>query len=267
MSNPTNYINRHLKKLYSQNGEDGVIEYIFNNIGFTNKIFIEFGFGAYENNSRYLIEKYNFKGLFIDGSSEECVNATKLYDKGINIHTQFITKDNILSIITKYYTGEIDFLSIDVDGIDLYLLDVAIPEINPRVVCIEYCASIGDSLSVTVKYKENFDRHKEHRSGFYCNASLKATCNVMSKKGYVFVGTVHGLNAFFVRKDCITEKIYEISVKDGFEPHYSRTFEIHPRYDGTRRKLSQDSQYNMIKDLDWVVVSDDGIIKNKKLLV
>ena len=59
----------------------------------------------------------------------------------------------------------------------LFLLLIFFPKINivkPRVICIEYCASIGDELSVTVKYKDDFDRHKEHPSGFYCNASLQA---------------------------------------------------------------------------------------------
>ena len=64
--------------------------------------------------------------------------------------------------------------------------------------CIEYCASIGKDLSVTVAYKDDFDRHKEHESGFYCNASLKGAINVMRKKGYTFVGTVYGLNAFHI---------------------------------------------------------------------
>ena len=139
----------HEKKVYSQNGEDGVIDYIFSKIGFTNKKFCEFGFHYNENNSRHLIEKHNFKGLFIDSEvpkayRNKCIN-------GIHFHQDWITLKNINELIGKYLQGNIDFLSIDVSGTDLWLLD-AINVISPRLVCIEYCSSMGKELSVTVEY-------------------------------------------------------------------------------------------------------------------
>jgi len=237
------------KKVYSQNGEDGVIEHIFNTIGFTNKIFVEFGFEIRENNSKHLIEKYGFGGLFIDS------NISKNYSKdGVFYHKAWITKNNINEIIGQYFKGNIDFLSIDVDGIDLYLAD-CIDVISPRVLCIEYCASIGKELSVTVVYKDDFDRHKEHPSGFYCNASLKANINVMKKKGYKFVGSVAGLNAFFVRNDC---DFKEITCEMGWEPHYTRTYTKCKRHDGTIRSLTPEEQYDLIRPLKWIEVDDAG---------
>jgi hypothetical protein len=106
-----------------------------------------------QNNSKNLIKKNNFQGLFIDYMAID-----KSFEKdNIKYHKEFLTKENINEIIGKYYEGEIDFLSIDVDGIDLYLLD-ELNVVNPRVLCIEYCSSIGKKLSVTVQYKKDFDR-------------------------------------------------------------------------------------------------------------
>ena len=59
---------------------------------------------------------------------------------------------------------------------------IKINVINPRVICIEYCASLGKDISATVPYKPDFDRLKEHKSGFYCNASLLAYINLLKNK-------------------------------------------------------------------------------------
>ena len=254
------FISKFEKKIYSQNGEDGVIENIFNDIGFTNKKFIEFGFHFNECNSRYLIEKYDFSGLFIDSNIP--IPGEKHKIDNLFFHKEWITKDNINNIIEQYFKGDIDFLSIDIDGIDLYVLD-SINVINPRVICVEICASIGNELSVTVAYDEKFDRHDKHPSGFYCGGSLKATINVMKKKGYKFVGCVAGLNAFFVRNDCKLKNFKELTCKEGWNPHLTRTFQKQKRWDGTTRALTQDEQFNWIKRLKWIEVTDDGIITDK----
>lgn len=247
-------INQYEEKVYSQNGEDGVISRIFDVIGVKHRTFVEFGFHERENNSKLLHERRQFGGLFIDAS---CKPGTR---NGVHYHRAWITRDNINGIIGKYYKGPIDFLSIDVDGVDLHLLDT-ISAVQPRVVCIEYCASIGSDLSVTVPYKDNFDRHAEHASGMYCNASLMANIRVMKKKGYVFVASVSGLNAFFVQQSEMKAGIEPLTCKQGWQPHYARTYKVLKRFDGTKRKLSQREQYDILKDLDWVSVSAEGLIE------
>lgn len=65
-------INLHEKKVYSQNGEDGIIEYIFSNIGTTNKFCVEFGVGnGFECNTVYLQEEKGWKGLMMDYGSDQ----------------------------------------------------------------------------------------------------------------------------------------------------------------------------------------------------
>ena len=242
----TNQLNQFYKKVYSQNGEDGVIERIFEEIGFKSKIAVEIGAHWYECNTRNLIEKYQFKGFLFDASISEDIKN----DNVVAI-SKWLTKENINQTIKREISGEIDFLSIDVDGVDLHLVN-EINVINPRLICIEYCASIGKEISATVPYKSNFDRHKEHISGFYCNASLLGYINLLKIKGYKFIGTVYGLNAFFVRQDCKLQKIRELTCSEGFEPHYGRTF---------IRGISQNDQFNTIKNLKWIIVGEDGQLK------
>jgi len=60
-------INLHEKKIYSQNGEDGILEFIFSKIGTTNKFSVEFGVGdGFECNTVYLLEKKGWNGLMMD---------------------------------------------------------------------------------------------------------------------------------------------------------------------------------------------------------
>ena len=106
-------INKYENKKYSQNGEDGVIDHIFKIIGFTNRIFVEFGFGIQENNSINLIVNHKCEGLFIDGNKYTCDMSKQIYKRITNnkIHfcNAFITKTNINALISRHYIGEIDF--------------------------------------------------------------------------------------------------------------------------------------------------------------
>ena len=68
------------KKVYSQNGEDGIIEEIFNRIGTTNKFFVEFGIeNGTECNTRHLLEDKGWQGLWIDGSFDNVMVARKRF--------------------------------------------------------------------------------------------------------------------------------------------------------------------------------------------
>lgn len=66
------YLEQYGYKVYSQNDEDGIISEIFNRIGVTNKIFVEFGVqDGLESNCHYLIHK-GWSGLWIEGDSDYC---------------------------------------------------------------------------------------------------------------------------------------------------------------------------------------------------
>jgi len=194
--------------VYSQWGEDGIIQYLVSNINIPNHVFIEFGVENYtESNTRFLLKYRNWQGLVLDGSSKNIA-----YIQQDNIYWQydlkaiqaFITAENINQLIKENgITGDIGLLSIDIDGND-YWVWKAIEVISPRIVICEYNSLFGAKHSITVPYNPNFIRAQAHYSNLYYGASLVSLCELGLQKGYEFVGcNSAGNNAFFVRQDCI----------------------------------------------------------------
>jgi len=193
-------------QVFSQRGEDGIIQYLINHIDIPNKIFVEFGVETYtESNTRFLLINNNWSGLVIDGSKNN-INFIKkdyIYWKyDITAVESFITKENINKIISEYTkVSDIGILSVDIDGND-YWIWKEIDCIKPRIVICEYNSAFGNDKKVTVPYKADFVRRKEHYSDLYFGASLAAFCELAEEKGYDFIGTTRaGVNAYFVRKD------------------------------------------------------------------
>jgi hypothetical protein len=213
-------------QVFSQRGEDGVIQYIINKIEIPNKIFVEFGVETYtESNTRFLLMNNNWSGLVIDGSKKniDFVKNDFIYWKyDITAIESFITRDNINNLISNYTNKEdIGLLSVDIDGNDYWVWE-AIETIKPRVVICEYNSVFGSKEKVTVPYKENFIRSKEHYSELYFGASLAAFCDLAGKKGYDFIGTTSaGVNAYFVRKD-LSSPFKKYSSENGFNESDNR---------------------------------------------
>lgn len=97
-------------RIYSQNGEDGVLLWLFANIGTVNQPprFVEFGVeNGVQCNTRSLRQHLGWQGLMMDGSNE---NLT------INLHQEKISAENINDLLAKYQTPPLlDLLSIDVE--------------------------------------------------------------------------------------------------------------------------------------------------------
>ena len=176
-------------KVYSQNDEDGIIAEIFNRIGITNKVFVEFGVqNGLESNTHLLLLK-DWKGLWIEGSESSCQEINVLFNEVINgshqliVINEFITKDNINEIIqSANITGEIDLLSIDIDGNDWHIFN-EISIVNPRVIVIEYNAKLPPDLEWVMPYNPS---HMWDGSDYF-GASLKAIEKLAEKKR-IYIG-------------------------------------------------------------------------------
>jgi len=217
-------INRYESSLHSQNGEDGIIRYIFSVIGFESRYFVEFGFGAHQCNSLRLLLHESFEGLLMDGSEEQCrifnLSCKKMQLNSVLAVNAFIDVTNLQKLIVlNDVPDQIDFLSIDVDGNDYWLWEI-LDCINPRVVCIEYNSGIGPDYSWSTPYSADFERFSAHPSGFFAGASLKALESLGQRKGYRLVACDStGTNAFFIRKDICAKEIITLSSKEAFYPH------------------------------------------------
>lgn len=210
-------------KIFSQWGEDGIIQRLIKMIAIESKTFIEFGVEDFsESNCRYLLMKDNWSGFVIDGSADNIsrLRQSHFYWKyDLNAIDAFVTRDNINDLLARSGFGKnIGILSIDIDGNDYWVWE-AINAASPAVTILEYNARFGADRAVTVPYKADFIRRKEHHSNIYYGASLAALCVLGNRKGYAFVGcNSAGNNAFFVRRDLKPIEMDELSPKQGFVP-------------------------------------------------
>ena len=190
-------------KVYSQCDEDGIIQEIFRRIGTGNKIFVEFGVGPeFECNTVKLLVE-GWRGLWLDGSPDNIANIHQHFDPFVRdgrlqAMQSFITAENINSLIAQNgISGDIDLLSIDIDRNDYWVWQ-AIDVVKPRVVVIEYNATLRPPMSLVVPYEPT----QTWNGTNYFGASLEALVRLGRKKGYRLVGcSFNGANAFFVQDE------------------------------------------------------------------
>ena len=208
-------------KVFSQWGEDGIIDYLIENLNIENTTFIEFGVEDYEeSNTKFLLLNRNWKGFVID-SSLDYINKIKnsqLYWKySITAFQAFITKENINQLMQlSGFKKQVGILSIDIDGNDYWIWN-EINVIEPSIVIVEYNSRLGNEKSYVVPYDSNFERKAAHYSMIYYGASLKALLKLATQKGYAFVCcNKAGNNAFFVKKELLNNKVREADINDGY---------------------------------------------------
>src|SRR5579872_372434 len=184
-------------KVYSQCDEDGIIQEIFRRIGTGDRTFVEFGVesGIECNTAKLLVE--GWRGLWLDGSSANVAQmpgnfGAFIRDGRLRVVEAYINAENINALLEQGgITGDIDLLSIDIDYND-YWVWKAIEVVKPRVVVIEYNATLRPPLSVVVPYNPS-DRWNGSN---YFGASLEALVRLGREKGYRLVGCgISGTNA------------------------------------------------------------------------
>ncbi len=209
-------------KVFSQFGDDGIIQYLIHalDVQSNRHTFIEFGVDDYsESNTRFLLVNDNWHGLIMDGSEENIrrVQQSDLYWRhDLKAVAAFIDRDNVNALFQNNgFSGEIGLLSIDIDGNDYWVWE-AINVVDPLVVIVEYNSVFGARHAVTIPYDPAFRRSRAHFSNLYWGCSLKALCLLAEAKGYVFIGcNSAGNNAYFVREDK-AQVFRRLSVDEGF---------------------------------------------------
>ena len=208
--------------VYSQFGEDGIVQWLLAHVPIETDVFVEFGVEDYtESNTRFLLEHDNWRGLVIDGNDEHRAFLRRsglAWRHQIEALTAFVDRDNIDSLIRSAgISGDIGLLSIDIDGNDLWVLE-AIESIEPRILITEYNSVFGPEAAVTVPYHSGFRRASAHPSHLLWGASLAALERVAREKGYALVaGNAAGNNAFWVRRD-VLGALPEIGVAGTWRP-------------------------------------------------
>ncbi len=184
------------RKVYSQFGEDGVLEEIFARIGTTNRQFVEFGAkdGVLLSNTANLRLHHGWKGLLMDsepGGERDLVQR------------EFVTAENVNQLFAKHGVPQVpDLLCVDIDGND-YWIWKAITDYEPRVVIVEYNVFFALDVSRTIRYDPDHTWDKTS----YHGASLAALYHLACEKGYALIYTDRfAPNAFFVHRSTLPAK-------------------------------------------------------------
>lgn len=257
-------------KVFSQNGEDGIVQYLLYSLNINNPKFVEIGTGDYtESNTRFICETFFTDGLIIDGSTNLEKTISKflpLYKSNLKIINKFIESDSIIEILDKNkFISNLDIFSIDIDGIDYWVIK-ELPKKISKIFIAEYNPYFGPDLEVTIPNIKKFNRTNYHFSNLCFGSSLKAMINILKEKGFSFIG-VNDLknNAFFV----LNEYVKLVSLNPPKENLLEYTRAKYREGRDIKGKLiyhSPDDVINIIKNCEVFDLKDKQIKKISELI-
>jgi hypothetical protein len=238
---------------YSQTDEDGILWFIFSILGEKNRICAEICCGdGVECNSANLIINHGWHALLVDGDARKMQRAEEFYSLHPvtrvfppRLHNGWITRANVNEIMRQNdISGEVDLLSIDMDGMDYWVWS-AIDAVQPRVVVAEYNNIWGAETSCTIPYSDDFytgNYPLPDGVPTYCGASLRALVKLGCDKGYRLIGCNRMcFNAFFVRSDIPCEAAFP-------------TIEPAACFDHPWAVMSMKKRLPLVQNLPWVSV-------------
>jgi hypothetical protein len=215
-------------KVFSQGGEDGIIQKLIHCLEIANRTFIEFGVEDFtESNARFLMANDLWKGHVIDGSEKNvaAIRKTRYFWRyQLTARAAFISRENINELLAESgFPRDLGLLSVDIDGMDYWVFE-AIKEYHARILIVEYNAVFGRDRAITVPYDPKFLRMIAHPSGLYFGASLSALTMLAQHQGYALIGTNSAAcNAFFVREDLLNQTPFRaLTAQEAFTESVAR---------------------------------------------
>ena len=182
--------------VYSQFGEDGIIEQIFNRIGTQSKTCIEFGaWDAFHlSNTARLFSQEGWNAVLIESDPSKfraLVNNVSKYSCKCLCEAVGIGKQSLESILERYQIPylDIDLLSIDIDGNDYHVFE-SLEKMRPRVIICEHNPTLPAHLDIYSNYDP------ENCLG----CSVGALVRLANQKKYTLVAITDS-NAFFVKNE------------------------------------------------------------------
>ena len=205
--------------IFSQFGEDGILQYLLKHVQVPDTTFVEIGVGNYrESNTRFLVENNNWRGIAINGDDSHAryiLESRLAWRHDVEPVQAFVTAENVDQLIKDNgFSGEIGLLSIDVDGVDYWIWD-AVSSVTPAIVVMEFNALFGPDAAVTVPYDPSFVDAESHYSRAHFGASLAGLTHLANERGLRLVGiSSNAANAFFVRNDLADDTLREVSPQE-----------------------------------------------------
>lgn len=188
---------------YAQTGEDGIIEYVFSIVNPRNKYLVDFGAsdGDWISNSKYLRHHQNWTGLLMDGDYESTLRSNG------SVKHEFVNSKNIMNLFEKYSVPkDFEFLSIDVDGDDIYIFDAIDTDVyRPALVIAEYNPSLPNHLPLAIEEGKSdyaLNPHDKNIPNFphYHGCNIHAWWKVAERKNYKMLTTC-GVNVILIANE------------------------------------------------------------------
>jgi hypothetical protein len=204
--------------VYSQYGEDGILDYLLDFLDLARPRVVEFGAGDFtECNTRFLAEYRSAAVMAVDARDDLTAKVARLpvnWRTTILVRQSWITPDTAPQLLKEAQAafGGVDLVSLDIDGNDYWVLEsLALDDIS--VVVAEYNPLFGGLHRVSVPRDDHFDRTRAHYSWLYYGASLPAMVGLLAERGFTFLGSNRAcINAFFVRSDHLSG--FPLSIPD-----------------------------------------------------
>jgi hypothetical protein len=215
------------RNVFSQCGEDGVIEYLLDLVNIRDGYFVEFGAwdGRHLSNCANLAEQ-GWAGCYIEGDSERFSELRNNYAARADIATvnAFVGTEgehSLASILeAQGAPPEPTILSIDIDGMD-YHVWASLTAYQPLLCVVEF----NPTIPARVAY------FQENDAAVHRGASLRAFWRLAQQKGYGLVAATDW-NAFFMREDvCQAQAVSTYTPEQVKDPRYETS--LFHGFDGT----------------------------------
>ena len=250
------------QKVHSQNGEDGILYYLFQWFGTESKIAVELCAGnGKECNTSNLVLHHDFFAFLFDGDYHKTQEGLQFFqEKNKRDHIQYIhawiTLSNLEPLFQKYkIPRDVDLLSLDMDGIDFWVLKFLMEKhlCKPRIIVLEYQDILGPDQHKTVPYHEEFSAwdFDSYCGPNYAGASLGAFQKLLTVYGYTLLGCENqGFNAFFV-------------LSSELERTPRCPFSVKGLFEIPKVKFGMEHRYPRTQHLPWVRLTDDHLKTQK----
>lgn len=258
-------------RVFSQNGEDGILDYLLYQLKIEKPKFLEIGVGDYsEANTRFIRDGSSAKGSIVD-CIEDFENKVKrnikLWKGELKIIKKKINSENIKDIIDDdIIFSNLDLFSLDIDSIDYWIIN-KLPKNFSKIAVLEFNPVFGNNLKVSVPDIKNFNRTEYHYSNLCFGMSLKAAIDIMTEKNFYFLGTnLFKNNAFFVSNDYDKDIYFKNLKLNNFKDHTNATFSESRDLDGNLNFLSGKKKIIEIEECEVIDLSDNKLKKIKEFL-
>lgn len=186
------------RQVYSQNGEDGIIEHLLSAVYTPNKKCVEMGWGCDKKKHRIVPFAGNCTQNLVQNHMYHCVaydmKQQHKIPNNVTFHLGAVIPENINEYL-KHFAMDVDFFSLDIDSFDYEIMFGLLENgFKPKIICAETNRNFGYSYEFSMPYVVDgkYDKRVFH------GVSYKKYRNYLETKGYKFFTlNSNGLNIFF----------------------------------------------------------------------